>query len=157
MVKGMRKNNTKKMGMGLTTLALITIMAIPVSAGNTQSGYMSVKTTVESGYTLTVPKDIVEIPFKQENTELKITVSGKIEEGKAITVTTQDGALLLGKDTQLPYTIIQKELTWNEAEVNNDGGAGVEKTTILNITQDSWKEAKAGNYVGTVTFTAEMK
>lgn len=158
MVKDMRKNRTKKVGMSLAALALISAMALPVSAaGNTQTGDMNVQTTVKSDYMLTVPSTVVDIPFEQENTELSITVSGNIEKGKTIKVTTEDGSLKLGTSDLLPYTISEKQLVWNDAELDNGGENGVEKTTILTITQESWKAAKAGTYTGTVTFTAEMQ
>lgn len=157
-MKDMRKNRTKKAGMSLAALALISAMALPVSAaGNTQTGDMNVQTTVKSDYMLTVPSTVVDIPFEQEDTELSITVSGNIEKGKTIKVTAEDGSLKLGTSDSLPYTISEKQLTWDDAELDNGGEKGVEKTTVLTITQESWKAAKGGTYTGTVTFTAEMQ
>lgn len=154
----MRKNKTKKVGMSLAALALVSAMALPVSAAeNTQTGDMDVQATVKSDYMLTVPSTVVDIPFEQENTELSITVSGNIEKGKTIKVTTEDGSLKLGTSDSLPYTISEKQLTWDDAELDNGGEKGVVKTTNLIISQESWKAAKAGTYKGTVTFTADMQ
>ena len=159
MNKAMRNNRTKKVGMSLAALALVSAMALPVSAAdNTQTGDMNVQATVKSDYTLTVPKEVVNIPFEQENTELKITVSGNIEKGKTIRVTTgKSGVLKTETDSELPYTIDNTQLTWSDTDLDNGGENGVEKATTLTISQESWKAAKAGTYSGIVTFTAEMQ
>lgn len=157
-MKDRRKNKTKKAGMSLAALSLISAMALPVSAaGNTQTGDMNIQTTIASDYMLTVPSTVVDIPYGQENTDLRITVSGNIEKGKTIKVTTEDGSLKLGTSGSLPYTISEKELAWDDAELDNGGENGVEKETVLTITQESWKAAKAGTYTGIVTFTAKMQ
>ncbi len=157
-MKDRRKNKTKKAGMSLAALSLIFAMALSVSAAeNTQKGDMNIQTTIESDYMLTVPSTVVDIPYGQENTDLKITVSGNIEKGKTIKVTTEDGSLKLGTSDSLPYTIGEKELTWSDAELDKGGENGVEKETVLTITQESWRGAKAGTYTGIVTFTAKMQ
>lgn len=155
----MRNNRTKKVGMSLAALALVSAMALPVSAAeNTQTGNMDVQATVKSDYILTVPKEVVDIPFERVETELKVKVSGNIEKGKTISVTTgETGALKTETGSELPYTIGNTQLTWTDTELDNNRETGVEKLTILTITPESWKAAKAGTYKGTVTFTADMQ
>ncbi|HIR94157.1 MAG TPA: hypothetical protein IAB98_12135 [Candidatus Egerieimonas intestinavium] len=154
----MRKNRTKKVGMSLAALALVSAMALPVSAAeNMQKGDMNIQATVKSDYTLTVPSTM-DIPFEQESTKLEITVSGNIEKGKTISVTTDEkGVLKTETDSELPYTIESTELRWTDTELDNNREKGVVKTTNFIISQENWKAAKAGTYKGTVTFTADMQ
>lgn len=155
----MRTNRIKKAGMSFAALAVIAAVVLPVSAAeNTQKGDLNVQAVVKSDYTLTVPKEIVNIPFEQVDTELNITVSGNIEKGKTISVTTEkNGILKTAADSELPYTIGNTQLIWSDTELDNVGEIGVKKTTTLTITQESWRAAKAGDYSGTVTFTANLK
>ena len=154
----MRKNRTKKVGMSLAALALVSAMALPVSAAeNMQKGDMNIQATVKSDYTLTVPSTM-DIPFEQESTKLEITVSGNIEKGKTISVTTDEkGVLKTETDSELPYTIESTELRWTDTELDNNREKGVVETTNFIISQENWKAAKAGTYKGTVTFTADMQ
>ena len=154
----MRKNRTKKVGMSLAALALVSAMALPVSAAeNMQKGDMNIQATVKSDYTLTVPSTM-DIPFEQDSTKLEITVSGNIEKGKTISVTTDEkGVLKTETDSELPYTIESTELRWTDTELDNNREKGVVKTTNFIISQENWKAAKAGTYKGTVTFTADMQ
>ena len=144
--------------MSLAALALVSAMALPVSAAeNMQKGDMNIQATVKSDYTLTVPSTM-DIPFEQESTKLEITVSGNIEKGKTISVTTDEkGVLKTETDSELPYTIESTELRWTDTELDNNREKGVVKTTNFIISQENWKAAKAGTYKGTVTFTADMQ
>lgn len=143
----------KKLAAGMLSVVLMAGMMCPVYAQDTQKGEVTVTATVDSAYTLSVPKVPVNIPYGQVNTDLEITVSGNVASGKTVSVTTVDGSLKSG-NLEIPYTVAPKSLNWAAAEITEDGTT---KKGVLTIKKETWDAAQAGTYTDTVTFTATMK
>lgn len=142
----------KKLAAGLSA-ALVAGMVLPVSASDTQTGRVTVTATVESSYTLSIPKTSVTIPYGQVATELGITVSGNVASDNTVSVTTENGSLKSGS-LELPYTIDSTALSWAGTEITKDGTT---KKGVLTIKKETWDAAQAGTYTDTVTFTATMR
>ena len=143
----------KKLAAGMLSAVLTAGMVFPVYAQDTQKGEVTVTATVDSAYTLSVPKVPVNIPYGQVNTDLEITVSGNVASDKTVSVTTVDGSLKSG-NLELPYTIDSTALSWAGTEMTKDGTT---KKGVLTIKKETWDAAQAGTYTDTVTFTATMQ
>lgn len=146
-------------------LAPVTVFA----ADNSQSGETQLNATVESTYTLTIPRS-TQIAFESESTTLDdLKVTGNVN-NQVVTVTAKTDGLLAATNrtdkATIKYALNAGEsaypadgFVWSEDELRagflNDGDA---KTVPLTVAIDSadWAVAKAGTYAGTITFTAEM-
>lgn len=154
----------KKITMGLTVVALMGAMALPVSAqDNTESKDTSITAKIQSTYTLSIPASTT-IDFKETSTNLKETlkVTGNVLPTQEVTVTAKAGAFHNKvQNTDLPYKLIDKRnnseftaATWSEDELR-DGSK--ELTLSVDITKEAWDAAEAGSYEGSITFTANLQ
>lgn len=154
----------KKITMGLTVVALMGAMALPVSAqDNTESKDTSITAKIQSTYTLSIPASTT-IDFEKTSTNLKETlkVTGNVLPTQEVAVTAKAGAFHNKvQNTDLPYKLIDKRnnsefttATWSEDELR-DGSK--ELTLSVDITKEAWDAAEAGSYEGSITFTANLQ
>lgn len=155
---------TRKIAMGLTALALMGAMALPVSAqDNTETKDTTIKANIQSTYTLTIPAETT-IDFEATSTNLTgaLKVTGNVLPTQEVEVTAQAKAFHNEvQNTDLPYKLIDKRnnsefttATWSEDELR-DGSK--ELTLSVDITKDAWSVAEAGDYKGSITFTANLQ
>lgn len=159
----------KKLISGLSALA---IMAMPLTAyaaeqpaqinenSDPQSAQTVITTEIAPAYIVTIPTDTA-VTFNTENTDfgaIELT-KAQLDPGKAVKVTlTTDNKLENKADETktLAYTIFEgkadavTDTVFAEAYYQAVG----DKTDLtINITQDDWNKAYAGEYSDTVTFT----
>lgn len=112
-----------------------------------------ITTSIAPTYTVTIPADVT-VEFNAETTdfgEIKVT-SAQIDPDKCIKVAlTYDGELNNAVDETkvIPYTVTAGNTAFT-SETYLATGDSTELT--INITQDDWNKAYAGNYSDTVTF-----
>lgn len=157
----------KKITTGLTALALIGAMALPASAQDTETKDTTIKARIQSVYTLTIPAE-TQIDFEAASTDLagKLKVTGNVLPSQEVSVTAQ------AKDfhnkvqnTNLPYKLMEGQAEFQTAVWDEDtlraglSGTGYGKEIQLSIAigEDDWKTAEAGDYEGTITFTALLQ
>lgn len=159
----------KKITMGLTALALMGAMALPVSAQETQEDSTIIKATIQSDYTLTIPAETA-IEFQATSTSLngKLKVKGNVLPTQEVIVTAQAKAFHNKvQDKDLPYKLIDKRngseftsATWDEDTLRAGlagEGQGKELPLSVDITKENWDKAEAGNYEGSIVFTARLQ
>lgn len=153
---------TRKITMGLTAFVLMGAMALPVSAQELQkTGNTEVTANVASDYVLTIPAK-TEIAFNATSTNLAGTlkVTGNVLPTQEVKVTATPNALHNEvQNTDLPYTLkkgaeIFTADTWNETELREETKA---VQLSIAITEAEWNKAEAGNYTGSITFTANLQ
>ena len=160
----------RKFAIGLTAAALVGAMALPVWAQeNTQHKDTTIKATVESAYTLSIPAETT-IAFEAASTDLAgvLKVTGNVLPSQEVEVTVQAKAFHNeAQGTDLRYKLVNKADgnvftgdVWDE-DTLRDGlaGEGQGKAIQLSIAIDEkdWELAKAGAYQGTITFTAALQ
>lgn len=112
-----------------------------------------ITTSIAPTYTVTIPADVT-VEFNAETTdfgEIKVT-SAQIDPDKCIKVAlTSDGELNNAVDETkvIPYTVTAGNTAFT-SETYLATGDSTELT--INITQDDWNKAYAGDYSDTVTF-----
>ncbi len=160
----------RKIVMGLTAFALMGVMTLPVSAqGSTESKDTTIKASVQSVYTLSIPAE-TQIAFEADSTDLAgaLKVSGNVLPSQAVKVEVQAGAFHNHvQNTDLPYTLVNKADgnaftgdTWDEDTLRaglEGAGTGKEIQLAVNIADTDWEAAEAGDYEGTITFTADLQ
>lgn len=148
----------KRVLAGIISVMMMTTMALPVSA---QEGSTAVKATVDSTYILTVPAETT-IVYGAENTSLsgKLKVTGNVLPTEEVRVTASCGEMYnTAQHTNLTYELQNEDsaafssAVWSEPELR---GEAKEIGLKIYIAGDAWKQAKAGSYTGTITFTAEL-
>lgn len=157
----------KKITMGLTVLALMGTMALPVSAQETeQTKDTTITANVQSTYTLSIPADTT-VKFEATSTDLsgKLKVSGNVLPTQEVVVTAQaDTFHNTAQNTDLPYKLMNGSeefttATWDEntlrAGLQEEQGTAIQLS--IAIDESDWKTAEAGDYTGTITFTANLQ
>lgn len=158
---------TRKIAMGLTAFALMGAMALPVSAQETeQTKDTTITANVQSTYTLSIPADTT-VKFEATSTDLagKLKVSGNVLPTQEVVVTTQaDTFHNTAQNTDLPYRLMNGSeefttATWDEATLRAglQEGQGTAIQLSIAIDENDWKTAEAGDYTGTITFTANLQ
>lgn len=164
----MKARNAKKLAALVTAAALTGNIAAPMGvwAADTQTGKTDLNAKVNSAYELTIPAKTT-ITFGNTSTSLngKLKVSGNVDVGETVTVTATPNALKnASHNVELPYTLMNGQAAfttanWSETELREGlegDGKGKELQLSVAITKDAWEAAKAGNYAGSITFTAEL-
>lgn len=157
----------KKITMGLTAFALMGAMALPVSAQeNTESKDTTIRATIQSTYTLTIPAETT-IDFEAVSTNLEgeLKVTGNVLPSQEVEVTAAAGAFHnTVQDKDLPYKLMNgqeefKTAAWDEDTLRAGLQEGQGKAIPLSIAieEADWKTAEAGDYEGTITFTATLQ
>lgn len=158
----------RKVMVGLTVVALMGVTALPVSAqDNTESKDTTITANIQSTYTLTIPSE-TQIAFESPSTDLngKLKVAGNVRNGEEVIVTVSKTAFHNEEQgTDLPYMLVNKEdgkvftdMTWDEDTLRAGlTGTGKEVQLSVNIKETDWKTAEAGEYEGTITFTADLQ
>ncbi|WP_455683694.1 hypothetical protein [Thomasclavelia sp.] len=155
----------KQMISGVLGIAMLSMLVLPVHAEE-QSGDTTIKATITSTYTLTIPQE-TPIDFNAETTNLasKLKVTGNVLPTQKVDVTATPGNFHNNvQNTDLPYTLKDDNgnftgASWNADELRaglEGEGKGKEIGLTINIAKSDWNQAKAGDYTGTITFTAQM-
>lgn len=112
-----------------------------------------ITTSITPTYTVTIPAS-VNVAFNAESTDfgsIKVTAA-QIDPDKCIKVAlTSDGELNNTVDSTkvIPYTVKAGDTVFTSATYLKTG----DKTDLtINITEDDWNKAYAGDYTDTVTF-----
>ncbi|MCI6388584.1 MAG: hypothetical protein MR823_05535 [Ruminococcus sp.] len=143
------------------TLALVMMLSVSVTAfaatinqdSNPKTVDTEITTSIAPTYTVTIPAD-VNVSFNATSTSFgKIEVTAaQINPDKCIKVAlTTDGTLNNTVDATkvIPYTVNAGATAFTSATYLVAG----EKTDLtINITQNDWNSAYAGDYTDTVTF-----
>ena len=152
----------KKIISGTLALALATMMSVPINA-TSQSTTISAK--IESDYKLTIPAK-TEINYGSTSSDLKgeLKVTGNVEANEVVKVTVGTSAFYNDKHKEeIAYTLVKdgKKFTgevWDETELRDGlNGNAKEVQLAINIERDEWLKAKAGEYIGSITFTASLQ
>lgn len=148
----------RKITAGLMAMALVGTMALPVSA---EEKTTEITASVKSEYTLSIPAN-TDIDFNATSTNLDGTlkVTGNVLPTQTVTVSTQANRLYNSvQDTSLPYKLMNgqsefQSATWNENELRAE--TPKEFQLSIAITEADWNQAEAGDYSGSIVFTATM-
>ena len=147
---------------------MLSVTCLPVRAageGNPQSGTTNLSVSKDSSYTLTIPASQKNIIYGATSTELgDLLVTGNVDVGKEVTVSVTKHVLVRAgspSDT-ITFALVDHTgntaaeyvaTTWNETELR----AGTKNVPLtVDITQDAWDSAKAGSYIGSIVFAAQM-
>ena len=150
---------TRKFTMGITTLALMSAMVLPISAAKQET---VLTTNVDSEFTLTIPMTQA-IDFGTTSKEIgEVKVNGNIKPDEKVVLTVGKTELMSDKDSSdiIHYALQNGNVDFTGAEWTEDDLRLASLTTYpLTVVIDSqaWKEAHAGSYASTITFTAETK
>lgn len=153
----------KKIISGTLALALATMMSVPINA-TSQSTTISAK--IESDYKLTIPAK-TEIIYGHTSSDLKgeLKVTGNVEAKQVVKVTVGTSSFYNDKhQAEIAYTLVDKNgkkftgEVWDETELRDGlNGKAKEVQLAINIERDEWLKAKAGEYIGSITFTASLQ
>ena len=159
----------KKLISGLSALA---IMAMPLTAyadttidqdtAKPQKAEAVITTEVAPAYIVTIPSD-TKVKFNSVNTDFGTVelTKAQLEPGKVVKVTlTTDNKLENKADEEktIAYTIFEgmgEDVTETEFAAGTYQAVGDKTDLTINITQDEWNAAYAGEYSDTVTFNVE--
>ena len=144
------------------TLALVMMLSVSITAfaatikqdSASKEANAVISTSIAPAYTVTIPAD-VNVSFNATSTSFgKIEVTAaQINPNKCIKVAlTTDGTLNNTVDSTkvIPYTVNAGATAFTSATYLTAG----EKTDLtINITQNDWNSAYAGDYTDTVTFS----
>ena len=144
---------------GMMSLVVMATVAVPVHA---EEKTTAISTSVESKYELTIPAT-TEIAFNATSTNLngELKVTGNVKPNETVTVSAAKNKLKnqSNADAEIDFSLKQgvnnfTSATWNETELR--GGAKAISLSVA-IEQSAWDSAKAGEYTGSIVFTAELK
>lgn len=154
----------RKILVGMMSALLAVGMAVPVGATETnpKSDSTTVTADVASSFVLSIPST-TDIVYKVEKTQIEGTlkVTGNVDTDEQVTVSVQPGQLHNESHNEnIVYTITEGTgaeaftgAAWSETELR----AGSKEFSLhVNISDDAWEQAKAGDYEGIVTFTAQL-
>lgn len=139
-------------------LLMVATMSVTAFAADTDTKTATITTSIEPTYTVTIPAD-TSVTFNATETAFgAIEVSAaQIDPDKCIKVAlTTDGKLENAVDNTkvIPYEIKAGDAAFTSATYLAAG----EKTELtINITQEDWNKAYAGEYSDTVTFTVSYE
>lgn len=141
------------------TLAIIMMATMSVTAfAADETKDTTITASIEPTYTVTIPANTA-VTFGNTETDFgAIEVSAaRLEPNKCIKVSlTTDGELVNAADSTkvIPYVIKAGDAAFTSATYLAAG----EKTELtINITQEDWNKAYAGEYSDTVTFTVSYE
>lgn len=148
----------KKLNAVLTTAALVGAMGLPVYAQDT-----TLTASVESDYTLTIPatQTIQEDALSTAIGEVKVTGTIHPTEEVKVTVTKEDNFVSTTNPSDvIPFSLNVKDTgvtftgaTWDEDAIDKQSTYPLS----VDITQDAWNSADAGDYQTVLTFTAALQ
>lgn len=159
----MKKNRLA--GMMSAALAAAMMMAVPVGATATgpQRGSTTVTANVASSFVLSIPASTT-INYGVERTKMSgsLKVTGNVDTNEQVTVAVETSPLHNQTHNEnIIYTVTASETgedaftgdAWTETELRDETK---EIPLYVLISGDAWDQAKAGDYEGTVTFTAQL-
>lgn len=147
-------------------LSVMLVMSLSVTAfaaevnqdSNPKTSNTTITTSIAPTYTVTIPAD-TNIVFNATSTDFgKVELTtAQLDPNYVVKVSAEAGELKNKADETktIPYTLNVKDgAVFTSAEYDDDG----ESTALtLDITQDNWNKAYAGQYEGVITFTVEYK
>lgn len=146
----------KKMLCVLLTLSLVfcaVALAEDTYDENDQTATTTLTTTITDPtkpvptYTIVIPSSLAITPNATQTT-LTVQVQ-EVENTESIQVTADaTGSMTNGSDGTIDFTISSNELSFS-----NFTSLPSSKTMSINITEEEWNQAPAGDYTGTVNFT----
>jgi len=146
----------------ITAFALMTLLALPISA-STQ--ITDLTADVPSTYTLSIPisQTIATIAFGNTTTNIgNVAITGSIRplEEVAVDVTKTVFESQDNVNDKINYTLTSDGndftgATWGESQLR--GANPPTYPLTVNITQQEWNKAPAGNYASVITFTAGIR
>lgn len=153
----------RKVLAGMMSFAIIAAVAVPVHAAEeTTEKTTTINTSVESKYELTIPANTT-IDFNKPSTELngKLKVTGNVKPSQTVTVSAATNKLENQDNAGASIDFVLKNEgsnftseTWNETELRD----GTKEIPLkVAIEQSAWDSAKAGDYTGSIVFTAELR
>lgn len=158
----------RKMIMGFTAFVLMGVMVLPVSAqDNIESKDTTIKANIQSTYTLSIPAETT-VEFEKTSTDLHgmLKVTGNVLPSQEVEVIAQvENFHNEVQNTNLPYILVNKANSkvftgdvWDEDTLRAGlTGTGKEIQLAVNIETEDWQKAEAGDYKGTITFTATLQ
>lgn len=159
----MKKNRLT--GMMSAALATAMMMAVPVgaTAPEPQRDSTTVTTDIASSFVLTIPAT-TNITYGVERTQITGTlkVTGNVDTNEQVTVAVETSPLHNQTHNEnIIYTVTASETgedaftgdVWTETELRDETK---EIPLYVLISGDAWSQAKAGDYEGTITFTAQL-
>lgn len=153
----------KKATAVLTIMTLAGAMALPVYAEETNTADTTLKATVKSDYTLTIPaaQTISEDSLSTSIGEVKVTGTIHPTQEVKVTVTKAPNFVSTTKASDvIPFALNVKDTTTAFTEATWDEKAIDDKVTYplsVDITQDAWDNADAGDYQTILVFTAALQ
>lgn len=145
--------------LALSAALSTTALAAEISeTSKPQSSEVTVTTSISPTYTVSIPANTA-VAFNAENTsfgEIKLTAA-QLDPGKKVEVAlTASGKLKNKANTEktLAYQILDGETEFTSASYEK---AGDSTALTIQITQDAWNKAFAGDYTDTVTFAISYK
>lgn len=136
-------------------LVLILVFTLPVTAlAADEQRKVTVRTSIEPTYTVTIPADVT-VQFNETSTSFgKIQLDkAQLDPGYVVKVAlSASGKLKNQADTAktIAYSICTGGTAFQSAQYEK---AGENTALTIDITEEAWKAAFAGNYSDTVTFT----
>lgn len=140
----------------IAAAAMLTACALPVCAEDQTT---TITATVPSSYILTIPANTT-VAYHAASTKLDgtVKVTGKLAANETVTVTAAAGDLATASGDKLAYQLMKEDNsaftadTWTKADIQANKSTDV----YISIAAADWDAAVAGNYTGTITFTAEV-
>lgn len=155
----------RKILVGMMSALLAVGMAVPVgaTAPEPQRDSTTVTTDIASSFVLTIPAT-TNITYGAERTQMDGTlkVTGNVDTNEQVAVSVETSPLYnQSHNENITYTVTASEMrneaftgdVWTEAELREERK---EIPLYVLISSDAWSQAKAGDYEGTVTFTAQL-
>lgn len=138
----------------MLVLIIASAMSLPAfAAGNSSGGITTITTSIEATYTVTIPES-TPITFNVLSNPIgNIAVTAaRLAPGEKITVTAVTDGMLKNDDNQT-VTIAYTLKSGGAAFSSSDFTSIATKALTVDITQEAWDNAPAGDYTGTITFT----
>ena len=144
----------------LLTLALALSLSVTAFAAeinqdsDPKKADVKVTTSIEPTYTVTIPED-VQVTFNETSTQfgaIELTAA-KLDPEYAVTVTLTASGTLKNEADQtktIAYAVNSQGEAFSSGEYQNEGDS---TDLTIDITQEAWDAAYAGDYSDTVTFT----
>lgn len=156
-----RSETMKKKYLASLVLAIaLSVLSLPVSAAGITSQTTTLTTTIDSSYTMSIPMNQT-ISLNTITTEIgAVAVTGNLKTDEEVAVTIEKTAFTTENTGTIPYRLLSEgnavaSLTWSEAEARNDAPKSYPLT--VTIDEEQWRQARAGDYTATITFTAEIQ
>lgn len=151
----MKKIITALLVLAMSAAATTTVFAADINqSSNPKQSQATISTTIQPTYVVSIPED-VEVDFNATSTDFGTVelTAAQINPNYAVEVSLNASSTLKNQaDTSktIAYTVSDENGPFTSTQYET---AGESTKLTVNITQDAWNAAYAGNYMDTVTFT----